>query len=273
MQHYIFWLLFCGFLSCALERLFPWRKSQKIFRPQLFQDFLLLFLNGNVVSLILAQPVTWILIQILNLAFMLNLPDPRNVNLFATLPTPLQFVLFFLIKDLIEWLIHNLLHRVPWLWNIHKLHHSITTMDWIGNFRFHYLEIIVYRSISWLPLTLLGVESGLLLPIAVVTTLVGDLNHANIRIDWGPFRYIFNSPRMHIWHHDMICHYKCGQNFAIVFSVWDWIFRTAWFPDNKEQPDELGFSGLESFPSNKVILHYLLYPFLQLSNSVEKANK
>jgi len=47
---------------------------------------------------------------------------------------------------------HNLLHRVPWLWTFHKVHHSITTMDWIGNWRFHWMEIVVYKTLQWLPL-------------------------------------------------------------------------------------------------------------------------
>jgi sterol desaturase/sphingolipid hydroxylase (fatty acid hydroxylase superfamily) len=34
---------------------------------------------------------------------------------------------------------------MPWLWEFHKVHHSIEELDWIGNFRFHWMEIVVYK--------------------------------------------------------------------------------------------------------------------------------
>ena len=57
----------------------------------------------------------------------------------------MQFIAFFLLKDFLEWCIHNLLHRVPWLWEFHKLHHTIEELDWIGNFRFHWMEVVIYE--------------------------------------------------------------------------------------------------------------------------------
>lgn len=84
--------------------------------------------------------------------------------------------------------------------------------------------------------------------IAVFSTLIGHLNHSNLNISWGPLKYIFNSPAMHIWHHDKVNHFQFGQNFGIVFSIWDWIFKTAYFPTG--QPQEIGFNGEENFPAD-----------------------
>ena len=50
--------------------------------------------------------------------------------------------------DFIQWGIHRLLHRVPFLWGFHKVHHSIIEMDWNGSMRFHWLEIVGYRSLQ-----------------------------------------------------------------------------------------------------------------------------
>jgi sterol desaturase/sphingolipid hydroxylase (fatty acid hydroxylase superfamily) len=259
INNYLFWMLATGIFCSMLERLFAWRKSQKALRPQLWQDIVFLLLNGQFFGLLLAYLSYWCIKGVISFSGLLTLPDPHTVKLLTNISLPVQFIIFFIIKDLIEWIIHNLLHRVNFLWNIHKLHHSITTMDWIGNFRFHYLEIIVYRSLSWLPLIIMGVDQKIILPIAVITTLIGNLNHSNIRISWGPLVYIINSSRMHIWHHDIVCHKKYGQNFAIVFSLWDWLFGTAWYPAKKEQPNELGFHGMNKFPLKKPLL-YLLYP-------------
>jgi len=121
------------------------------------------------------------------------------------------------------------------------------------------MEIVVYRSLTYLPLVMLGVDGAVILWMAGFSTLIGHLNHANLRISWGPLRYLFNSARMHVWHHDVAMHGKGGQNFAIIFSTWDWLFGTVYWPDDEEQPEELGFGGMEVFPRG--LIGRLLYPF------------
>ena len=81
-------------------------------------------------------------------------------------PVWIQFITYFVLSDFIEWCVHNLLHRVSWMWEFHKLHHSIIDMDWIGNFRFHWMEIIIYRAAKYFPLVVLGVNSEIIFSIA-----------------------------------------------------------------------------------------------------------
>jgi sterol desaturase/sphingolipid hydroxylase (fatty acid hydroxylase superfamily) len=131
-------------------------------------------------------------------------------------------------------------------------------MDWLGNFRFHWMEIIIYKSVKYLPLALLGVRWEAILIAAVISTTIGNLNHSNLRISWGPLRYVLNSPCMHIWHHDRLPGNRVGRNFAIVFSLWDWLFGTAYMPRG-EVPQALGFRGDESYPSG--VLARMVEPF------------
>jgi len=95
--------------------------------------------------------------------------------------------------------------------------------------------------------------------VAVFSTLIGHLNHANLRISWGRLRYLFDSPRMHVWHHDVVLHGRGGQNFGVVFSLWDWLFGTVYWPDGEEQPARLGFKGMERFPRG--LIGRLVFPF------------
>jgi sterol desaturase/sphingolipid hydroxylase (fatty acid hydroxylase superfamily) len=178
-----------------------------------------------------------------------------------------QFVIFLVLKDFVEWCIHNLLHRVPWLWEFHKLHHSILELDWIGNMRFHWMEVVVYKSLSYLPLIVLGVDERVILWVAVAGTLIGHLNHSNLAISWGPLRYLINSPRMHVWHHDIIFRGDHGKNFGIVFSVWDWLFGTAFMP-SQGQPEQLGFDGMERYPSG--VVGRFFYPLTRLLTSYRR---
>jgi sterol desaturase/sphingolipid hydroxylase (fatty acid hydroxylase superfamily) len=186
--------------------------------------------------------------------------SPAAVKLAADLPLWAQIPLYLVIADFIEWLVHNALHRNRWLWSIHRVHHSIVTMDWIGNFRFHWGETIIYSAVKYLPLAILGAPWYVVLTVAVISTTIGHLNHANLNISWGPLRFLLNSPRMHIWHHEKELRGRAGVNFAVVFSVWDWLFGTAYMPRTALQPDELGYRGQERSPSG--LLPRFFLPFL-----------
>lgn len=247
---YFFWLLAVSALCLVLERLRPWRAEQHLLRRGFAQDLGWLVFNGHYAGILVAMAS----------ARLLGWASPafaraESLNLLAAAPLWIQIGVFFVLKDAFEWCVHNLLHRVPWLWEFHKVHHSIRELDWIGNFRFHWMEIVVYRGLTWLPLAALGVDVRVLLPLAVLSTLIGHLNHSNLDITWGPLRYVLNSPRMHVWHHDSAwpSDRAKGVNFGIQLSLWDWLFGTAWWPDRasrpEQQPQSLGFPGMERLPS------------------------
>jgi len=240
---YLFWLVSISLLCWALERVWPWRE-QRAWRRGIGQDIFFLLFNGQFFGILFAYMAAWAL-GVLNLQ---TFPDQVGPAIVTMWPWAAQFAVCLLAKDLMEWCVHMLLHRVHWLWRFHKLHHSIEEMDWIGNFRFHFGEILVYRALLFFPLLLLGAASSVLLTVAVVSTLISTLNHANLDISWGPLRYLLNSPRMHIWHHDVVKHGRFGQNYAIVFSLWDWLFGTAYMPADRKQPGRLGFGRLKQFP-------------------------
>jgi sterol desaturase/sphingolipid hydroxylase (fatty acid hydroxylase superfamily) len=177
-------------------------------------------------------------------------------------PLLAQVAVFLVLADFLQWCIHNLLHRVPWLWTFHKVHHSIDTMDWIGNFRFHWMEIVVYKALQWLPLAWLNASSEAVLAVAVVTTIWGDLNHSNLDVGLGPLGYLLNSPRMHLWHHDQSTEGGVAKNFGIVFSVWDFLFGTAYWP-RERSPLQIGYPGDGEMPRS--LPGQLLWPLARRS--------
>jgi sterol desaturase/sphingolipid hydroxylase (fatty acid hydroxylase superfamily) len=158
-----------------------------------------------------------------------------------------QVVVFLLVSDFLQWCVHNALHRVPFLWTFHKVHHAITTMDFVGSFRFHWMEILVYKSAQWLPLALLGASGEAAFVVAVFGTFWGDFNHANLNAGLGPLGYLFNSPRMHLWHHDASDEGGVAKNFGIVLSLWDFLFGTVFWPRDRS-PKTLGYPGIEEMP-------------------------
>ncbi len=241
---YLFWLWVTGLVVFVLEKVWPWRK-QRVFRRQLLGDLLFVAFNGHYFGVLLGV--------YLNQAFehtvdFLGLPATRAWNVLADLPLAWQFVICFPAKDFLEWCVHNLLHRVPWFWQFHKVHHSIEELDAIGLWRYHWFEALIYMPLTYWPFLALGADAGVMFTIGIIATIVGYLNHSNMNITWGPLRYLLNSPHMHVWHHDYENHGRHGQNFGLTLSVWDWLFRTAYWPREKAQPEQLGFEGIEQYP-------------------------
>ena len=242
---YVHWLLGISAAFVLLERLFPWRKGQSVLRPGWLRDVAFVALNGHVFSLSTAALTGAAAVSatrvLHSLGFQLEgSPAPRW-------PFGAQFVAFLVLADFLQWCIHNLLHRVPWLWTFHKVHHSITMMDWIGNWRFHWAEIMVHKSLQWLPLAWLDASPEAVFTVAIVTTVWGDFNHANLDVGLGPLGYLLNSPRMHLWHHDQSSEGGVAKNFGIVLSVWDYVFGTAYWPRDRS-PERLGYPGMEEMP-------------------------
>ena len=242
--------LMSGFVM-LLERLFPWRPEQKQIRPKLWSDLIHLVFNAHFLGLLLAGLAsTWVLPYVDKWLAAEGLSDSVYRNAAADWPLWAQIIVALVVVDFIQWCVHNMLHRVPLFWEFHKAHHSVKDgeMDWIVSFRFSWLEVIVYKSVLYLPLVFFGFRWEALMFHAIFGTLIGHLNHANLNLGHGWWRYILNSPRMHIWHHDYEGDAKTTVNFGIIFSSWDWIFGTAKMP--ADPPAHIGFDGVETFPDN-----------------------
>jgi sterol desaturase/sphingolipid hydroxylase (fatty acid hydroxylase superfamily) len=238
---YFFWLIVVAILCFAIERTLPSRTARPTFRPGFGQDLLWLVFNGAFIAAVV------------------GLPAARNMSggLLSGTPILLQLGFVLVTKDFLDWCVHNLLHRVPWLWDFHKVHHSIEELDAVGSFRFHWVELL-FSALTYVPLFLLGADQRVLLANAVLGTLIQHLAHSNIRIDWGPLKYILSSPQFHAWHHERILLGGKGQNYAVVLCIWDWLFGTAHLVSDTEQPDALGFEGDDFFPSS--FLERFTYP-------------
>lgn len=255
---YIEWLIVASVAFFILERLKPARPDQRAFRPQVSNDIGYLLINGKFYSVLSAGIVAWFATGANGLLDNLSLMPERGW--LAERNFWLQIVVFLLISDFLQWCVHNLLHRVPFLWSFHKVHHSIHDMDWAGSFRFHWVEIVVYKSLQYVPLLYLGGDPEPLLVVYVFGTFWGHFNHANLDFGIGPFAYIFNSPRMHLWHHDASEEGGIAKNFGIVLSLWDWIFRTAYWPRDRT-PERIGYPNDQELP--RALPLQLIFPLIK----------
>ncbi|WP_224813710.1 sterol desaturase family protein [Hasllibacter sp. MH4015] len=182
-------------------------------------------------------------------------------------------MLLMLVGDFIAWGLHYLQHKVPLLWQFHKVHHSAEVMHPISNFREHPVDNLVYAFFISLGF---GATYGLAVqffgftpsmptlfgvPLAMfVFNIVGyNLRHSHVWLRWpGIWSAIFPSPAHHHVHHS--CHPDhIDKNFAFMFPVWDVIFGTYTMPDDNRDvkfgvPEEEG-RNLDS------VLNLYLIPF------------
>lgn len=242
---YLHWLLLLSLAFAALERLFPWRRGQPALRAGWLRDLLFLLWNGHLFGFLTAGLGT--LVHGHTLEALVTLGARPETAPLATWPWGVRLLLYFVVADFLQWCVHNLLHRVPWLWQFHKVHHSIDVMDWAGNLHFHWVEILVYRGLLAVPLALLGADYLDATLVFVAGTAWGHFNHANLDVGLGPLGYLFNSPRMHLWHHDISSEGGVAKNFGIVLSLWDWLFGTAYWPRDRS-PARLGYPGMAEMP-------------------------
>jgi sterol desaturase/sphingolipid hydroxylase (fatty acid hydroxylase superfamily) len=250
IENYFFGLIFISILVFVLEIIFPWRKNQPIFRKDFWLDCFYMFFNFfllNLIVLIALSNVTAQLFNDLLSVFNLKLASIQLIDI-SKYPKVVSLLLFFVISDFIQWNTHRILHRVPFLWNFHKVHHSVKQMGFAAHLRYHWVEPIVYKSMLYIPMAIIGgfsIQDVFIVHFFAIT--IGHLNHANLGWDYGFLKYIFNNPKMHIWHHAKELPNKYGTNFALTLSMWDYIFKTNYIPyDGKNI--ELGFENDEQFP-------------------------
>ena len=182
-HNYFYWLLLVSAFFFALELLSPWRKGQPRFRKDFWLDFFYMFYNFFLFSLIIYNAASDVVVVFFNnIIESVTSFDLQASNPLRAAPLWLILIVGFFVRDFVQWWTHRLLHRVPALWEFHKVHHSVEQMGFAAHLRYHWMETIVYRSIEYIPLALMGVGLYDFFIIHIFTLAVGHYNHSNITV-------------------------------------------------------------------------------------------
>ena len=150
-----------------------------------------------------------------------------------------SFLLYLLVLDFFDYWYHRASHTYRWWWSLHSLHHSQQDMNLWSDNRNHLLDDAM-RDIYMALIALgIGVPPAQYVLLVSVSRMLQSLQHANIRLHFGAIgERLLVSPRYHRMHHaidasvDLAAHGKrfaFGCNFAVLFPVWDILFRSANF--------------------------------------------
>ena len=216
-------LLLFALIFVPLERILARRPEQRVFRRGWINDMVYFVLNGLIVvlclgSLVVGMTMTarWLL--------------PVAVRAAAAgQPYWVQIAEIIVLADIGVYVAHRAFHAVPWLWRFHAIHHSSEELDWLSTTRVHPLDQIVTRGLSLLPVFTLGFSDVAIGAYAMLYGWQSMLNHSNVRINFGPLRWVVASPEFHHWHHSHD-HEARDKNFASQLPLLDMLFGTFYMP-------------------------------------------
>lgn len=220
-------------------QLFSWKIWS---HPSSRVDFMCLFFN-NWLSVLILAPLIWNVEEVVLwsadvLNHLLN-----NRGMFYHWPqwvVTLSYTLaIFIFQDLSRFLLHYALHRIPFLWRFHRVHHSAEVITPVTLYRAHPVEMTLYRLRSLLviglvsgvffylfmgkmrPWDILGVNS-----LGFLFNLLGaNLRHSQVWMGFGPLERIFISPAQHQMHHSR----EMGlarSNIGSCLAIWDQLLGT-----------------------------------------------
>ena len=149
-------------------------------------------------------------------------------------------IVLTVLNDLFSYLIHFCMHKLPFLWEFHKIHHSATSLNPLTQYRIHPLELIINNIRSIL---IFGLVTGLFDYLSahqidklvflgvnifhfIFLILGANLRHSHVKLKYPKFlEYILISPFQHQIHHsNNPKHFS--KNMGSKFALWDWMLGT-----------------------------------------------
>ncbi|MGB0999151.1 MAG: sterol desaturase family protein [Flavobacteriales bacterium] len=246
--------------------------------PSAYVDYFLFFFNGLIKVLLILPYLSFALLLASSFQDSLYLAFGPQYQFIE--PTVLVLMYWFasvLLQDFGTYLVHLAFHKLPWLWEFHKIHHSAESLNPISQYRIHPIELIVNNLKSSL---ILGFNLGLFnylangsmselefLSVNIFSFLFlfwgANLRHSHVALKYfHKLEHWLISPFQHQIHHsNNTKHFD--KNLGAKLAIWDRLFGT--LIRSKDIRSKLKF-GLQEQEQ----IHYrsffqnLMMPFVQL---------
>jgi sterol desaturase/sphingolipid hydroxylase (fatty acid hydroxylase superfamily) len=255
-------LFLLALLFVPLERLWP-KHAQSVFRSGWTTDTIYFF-----VSHLLVQVSTLLTLMPAQVFFDWAV-HPGVQEFVRGLPVAVQFLACAVVADLTEYTVHRVFHTTRWLWPFHAVHHSSESMDWLAGSRLHVVDVVLTRGLTFVPLFVLGFDTGPLYAYLVFVSMHAVFIHANVSWEFPAWvERLIVTPRLHHLHH-AIDREAWDRNFAVHFPWIDRLFGTYYGPVGV-WPTGYGLTG-ESIPDS--FTAQLTYPLRAPLSSLSDLSK
>jgi len=258
-------MIFLGVLAlmAALEALLP-RRERRLSRASRWSTNLSLVLI-NTVALKLLGPVAAIVVA--------DYAMDNNWGLLSLSPIPLpvylEIIVAIALLDFAIYLQHVLMHRVPFLWRFHKVHHVDRDLDVTTGIRFHPIEVMMSMAYKCAVILLLGPVTIAVVLFEIILNASAMFNHANMRLPKGidaVLRKLIVTPDFHRVHHSTLPQ-ETNSNYGFFLSIWDYLCKTYIAqPKHQHEGMVIGLSAYQSQQPAK-LLWCLGLPFTTPSSS------
>lgn len=238
------WLVFNLALLGFVERLVPQRVDWHPTSTELVGDAGLLGLND------LIDAVFKLGMAAIALPLVVVPPSP--------LPGWAAFVLGVIAAELGSYLLHRLSHEGGWLWRVHLLHHRPEKLHVANALSVHPIHAVLDGLARFLPLSLLGLDSGTLMQVTMFHLTQAVVSHANIRGHIGPLQWLVGDAERHRLHHS--CRRSDAGNFGTDIPLWDLLLGTH---RHGPAPAEVGLFDRRQDPQPGQWGRLLAFPFLR----------
>lgn len=257
MDYTAIFILACIFIP--LERLIPMHPEQRTLRRDWMNDLFYVLFNGLVVR------AGFVVIAATLMFFFKRTFGPDPLPWIGALPVWLQVIAVIIIADIGYYTAHRISHAVPFLWKFHAVHHSIEEMDWLATHRVHPVDQIFTNTVSLLPISFLGFSFEAAVIYQVLYQAHAVLIHSNVKINFGPLKWLIASPEYHHWHHANEPE-AYDRNFAAQLSIIDVVAGTLFMP--KRQPKAYGINE----PMPRLYHQQFLHPFQGFAKAIRRRN-
>lgn len=246
--------LFAVFISFAAESWQPFDQAWNMDKGDFARDMAHFLVNQGMAVVVAGLPF---------LSYYLGHPQfwPTNWPIWA------QVMFAIIVADFGITLGHWASHRIPFLWRLHEVHHSVTRMYGFNGLMKHPLHLTLEGLCGFGLLIVLGIPFEIAAMVSYAIAIQLLLQHSNFDMEIGPLRYIFAWAPLHRIHH--VRYGKSGDvNFALFFSFWDHMLGTAFFTDkHRLTTADLGIGSRPDYPIGYAA--ELIEPFVPVRNSVK----
>ncbi len=177
---------------------------------------------ANALALRLLIPITAVGIAMVG--------QENEIGLFNYLRLPgwFSFIATLVLMDLSLYLQHRLVHAVPLLWRLHRVHHADLEVDITTGARFHPLEMAFSLAVKVAVVAALGAPPAAVVGFEILLNATSMFNHGNLKLPPGldgALRKFLVTPDMHRIHHSVL-HDETNSNFGFNLTWWDYLLST-----------------------------------------------
>lgn len=264
----LFFVYLLASLLLTLFLLWHERKDSKAFLKKIFAvkllrhpstriDLQLLFFNT------LLRPAIFFFVSLSSIAVAKSLgrilyqifPSHQSLGLSYAWTVALYSIVSFVALDFSRFFQHYLFHKIPFLWQFHKIHHSAPVLTPLTLYRTHPIESLIS---SFRRIFVIGVVSGFFIFLTQTQinayAILGvnafdfafnffgsNLRHSHVWLSFGRLNWIFISPAQHQIHHSRAIKHR-DKNLGFALSVWDQLFGS-FYPIKKKEFLIFGVQG------------------------------